>query len=925
MNWYIILFLLFLGFNLSAQDILFFPDRGTPASEQPFAQSMKEAALLAQTIEQNPEQCTQLTALAKNILQNGEHELAQQYLKQIVDIKARQYGAESLPYANALVELNRAYILLIRYQQAMLMYEEALAIYEKKEGVSSYNYRAINNEYAAMLLRGEQSPKSLSIFTRTLALSNKARIKDPALLDILHNNIGSIYIKTQQFERAQNSFQKLLNKNLPPRNQIALHANLAELFALQKKYKQAERQLVLAEGIAQKHLCNGNDNYARVWVHLAEVYHLINRPQASLKNINRALVANSTTYTSIENIAHQANDLLFKNRFVATCAQAGSMSLAAVYHQEHYAKYKDIEALRASYAITKALISFGEQKLSSYTSEENKLILFRLGASKMMQQGIAQAFELYQLTDSIQYMHEAFFYAERSKSTLLLNALKSRDSIHFGQIPTAYTQEEQTLKKQIVQLQHKLLETDSESKQQEIKQRLNKANRVMLSFKEKLQKEYPAYHRHYYKNKLASLSQVQKSLAPGSLLLEYALANGELYVFALSNQQKKWYKLTLKEIELNRLAASLRKNLSDYQYINKQKGQSDATLASTAHRLYETLLQPILEDYKSAEQLLIIPDAILGHLPFEVFLTSKATAVNDYVAYPYLLKSYTINYAYSANLFTEQVHQQAHRAPKNNGVLAFAASYPKQKGYSLPSSSTRSARLRSLREGLSPLPGAQKEVQSLQHYLLGAFFTNKEADESNFKQKAKDYNIIHLAMHGILNPEEPLLSSLAFSDNAKQGEDNFLHAYEISNLNLNASLVVLSACETGYGKFRQGEGIMSLAHSFMYSGASSVLMSLWQVNDYSTGEIMRHYYTALAQKTPKDEAIRKAKLNYLEAAPSSQAAHPAYWAAFVPVGDNKAITLYCKSGWTFDDYVNLSFIFGATLLVLVAIWWRLKK
>ena len=88
---------------------------------------------------------------------------------------------------------------------------------------------------------------------------------------------------------------------------------------------------------------------------------------------------------------------------------------------------------------------------------------------------------------------------------------------------------------------------------------------------------------------------------------------------------------------------------------------------------------------------------------------------------------------------------------------------------------------------------------------------------------------------------------------------------------------------------------------------------------------MQYYYTALAQKTPKDEAIRLAKLNYLNAAPSPQAAHPAYWAAFVPVGDNKAITLYCKSGWSFDDYVNLSFVIGAALLIFMAIWWRLKK
>jgi CHAT domain-containing protein len=103
-----------------------------------------------------------------------------------------------------------------------------------------------------------------------------------------------------------------------------------------------------------------------------------------------------------------------------------------------------------------------------------------------------------------------------------------------------------------------------------------------------------------------------------------------------------------------------------------------------------------------------------------------------------------------------------------------------------------------------------------------------------FKEKAANFGVIHLAMHGLLNSREQVLSNLAFTEISDSIESNLLCAYEVAKMELNADLVILSACETGFGKFERGNGIASLARSFMYAGVPAMIVSLWQVNDYAT-------------------------------------------------------------------------------------------
>jgi CHAT domain-containing protein len=249
---------------------------------------------------------------------------------------------------------------------------------------------------------------------------------------------------------------------------------------------------------------------------------------------------------------------------------------------------------------------------------------------------------------------------------------------------------------------------------------------------------------------------------------------------------------------------------------------------------------------------------------------------------------------------------------KNNGqIFGIAANYASKLDNN--KQSLRSSTYQNLRNVLSPLPAARQDVATLSKNFSGYFAFDSLASEQEFKAKAGKFSIIHLAMHGLLDKKNPLLSSLAFTEDGDRVENNFLQAYEISKMKLNADLVVLSACETGFGKFEKGNGTASLARSFMYAGVPSLVVSLWQVNDASTSAIMQLFYKNLAKDMNKAAALRQAKLDYMASVNNPTAAHPAFWAAFVLIGDERPIAIATKGSrtmWYIVGSIGLLAIIG---------------
>ena len=189
-------------------------------------------------------------------------------------------------------------------------------------------------------------------------------------------------------------------------------------------------------------------------------------------------------------------------------------------------------------------------------------------------------------------------------------------------------------------------------------------------------------------------------------------------------------------------------------------------------------------------------------------------------------------------------------------------------------------------DDLGQLPGAKKEAEYLENLLGGKLNAGKLATESSFKSEAEQYDVVHLATHSIINERDPNYTKLLFAKD--QSEDGKLHIYELDNLTLNASLVTLSACNTGIGKIAEGEGVMSLARSFRSIGVPSGFIRSWPEAHNYTPKLMKYFYKNLKEGQTKDLALNNARKQYLETA-TGKARHPFYWGGFVLVGDNVAI------------------------------------
>ena len=266
----------------------------------------------------------------------------------------------------------------------------------------------------------------------------------------------------------------------------------------------------------------------------------------------------------------------------------------------------------------------------------------------------------------------------------------------------------------------------------------------------------------------------------------------------------------------------------------------------------------------------------MAYIPMDVLLTRDTDLQSlDFARLPYLVKENLVSYNYSASLM---LNRNAHIKiyPK---LIAFAPDYSQK----LAASKTR-GRTFVYRKDLAPLPGAREEAETAGRYFCSTIMTGSNATETAFKKEAPRYAILHLAMHTIINNENPLYSKLAFSEDTDSLDDGLLNTYEIYNLKLRARLAVLSSCNSGNGIYSKGEGVISLGRAFMYAGCPSILMSLWKIEDKSSVELIRDFYQELSKGKRIDESLREAKLRFLSDA-DPLTAHPYFWSGYAAIGN----------------------------------------
>ncbi|MEO1055215.1 MAG: CHAT domain-containing protein, partial [Bacteroidota bacterium] len=434
-------------------------------------------------------------------------------------------------------------------------------------------------------------------------------------------------------------------------------------------------------------------------------------------------------------------------------------------------------------------------------------------------------------------------------------------------------------------------------------QKLFNLNRQLEFLRSDIQKNYAQYYDFRYGNQVVKIPELQSTLEVNEAIIDYMITDSTVFAFLITQSDFKVFQID-KAHELVEQVKSLR-SLMDVNSVKVHDEKTQQVYASTAYAIYRDYLKEVLDQIENngIDHLICVTDAELGYLPFDILLTEEVEkGALDYRRFPYLGLDYTIRYSYSANLLVNKFNIVSGTGEVD--FISFAPIYTNQSF-----SQISDAGIGRFRDAIVPLEWNSQEANTISQYLEGQVYLGQSATERTFKLNANRSKILHMAMHALVDDDQPMNSKLVFAQDNDSIEDGYLHTFELYNMELNAELAVLSACETGYGKMVKGEGIMSLAQAFSYSGVPSVVMSHWKVDDKATSEIMDLFYKNLSQGQSKSKALRNAKITFLENADPATS-NPFYWGSFVLIGDDNPIVEN-------DVSLTLMVIIAALILTLV--------
>ena len=537
------------------------------------------------------------------------------------------------------------------------------------------------------------------------------------------------------------------------------------------------------------------------------------------------------------------------------------------------------EALKTGISAVKSGDDLIQDSRTALLTSSAKMDLAEIGYD-LYAQGLNMLFEL-----KDQNLHgDVFDFMEKSKSLLLLEELQKGRHVQGLLLPDSTLSKIERLNERINRIK---IEQDKVANSDSIAiygTQLFELNKELNALEEAIEKAYPVIKKSRDFSKIPNLKEVQKGLQADEVIYEYVETSEEVYILRIKQKDSQFFKVarsTYKDA-LDSLIALI----NDPKIALEKSNSKEVWKAFTrlSHHLYKKLLPG-----HSNENLIIIPDGQLHYLPFDVLLVKAVEEeVINYSQLPYLIKTSIIRYGFSTSILLSEAPAQK----QSKNLLAFAPNY---------SASTSGDSLS--RQGFGNLKYAIQEVERISMLFQSKKYVNEEAKESTFKRLAREHNYLHLAMHAYIDAANPMLSGMVFSDTEK---DNILHAYEIYAMDIPSELVVLSACNTNIGQFREGEGVLSLARAFKYAGVQDIVTTMWQADDEATQAIMTQFYQGLNKGVCKAKALQEAKINYLN---NSDHAFPHYWAASVLLDGQ----LQADKG---NSYLYLVFLMILGLMIL---------
>ncbi len=541
----------------------------------------------------------------------------------------------------------------------------------------------------------------------------------------------------------------------------------------------------------------------------------------------------------------------------------------------------ELKILEAESSTSTLIVAVLEKVRISISEEDSRLLLGDRYKDSYIN-AISDLNQLYNKTGNEIYLDDAFEFAEKSKVAGLLTATRELNASQFN-IPAGLADMEKQLRGDIGSYHAKIDEEVRKESPDTVlinswKENILKSSLAKDSLVAVFEKNYPGYYSFKYNTEVAKLSDLTRLIGRNGNYVNYILSDTVLYIFVANRSTRKLISL--------RADSSLYSDIKEFrELLSMPSATSDARKAfedfqTAGYSLYRKIVEPVIP-FLISDKLLISADNVLSYIPFETIPTAPSSGSRlMYNQIPYLMNDFDISYTYSVTYMAESMKRKTRLS---NRLIAFAPAYSEP----IDIGSVLMNR-QGVRGTLPDLPFARQEAEYVSSVTDGTLYENSEAKANVFKRESGKYDIIHLAMHTILNDQDPMYSTLIFSSDADSSDDRYLKTYEIYSIPLRAKMVVLSSCNSGTGYMYSGEGILSLARGFMYSGSESVVMAMWEIEDRSGTEIVKSFYDNLRRGMSKSSALRKARIRYLKEADQLRS-HPYFWSSMVVYGDNSPL------------------------------------
>ncbi len=796
----------------------------------------------------------------------------------------------------------QTYVHMADYEKAIIYFNKALALAKKTMDASHPQILSLNMNIGYVYEKKNDYNNALKYYLLSIPedTQNASLIKTYSNLASLYNSLKNTPKADEYYKKALNLAESLLESDHPDRG--LLYTRYGYFLLSNNSPKGALDYFKKALAISQKHYGSKSREVSNNFTHIGNYYYMQLDLNKAINYYQQAIIAISGNFNNSNEYSNPDPATVEADRYLVNALNGKAQALAET------GKRKDLEESLNTFKLSVNVI---DKLRSTYQDEESKLMISD-ETKNTYKMTVDVAVKLFNQTKDEKYLAEAFKFSDKSKSAVLINSMNDVEAQHFSKVPANILKLEKDLKLNISTFRRFIFE---EQQKAEPNANLisNWESRVFEftvrydSLVMVLEKNYPDYYAIKFTEPTVSIEAIQKSLDQNRLLIEYSLTDSLLYIFAIDKKSFNVYTQGIDSGFYHNIQTMVAATANTSMFSSNESDYINYSKA--AYSLYSKLLKPLENKYKE-DKLVIIPDGEIGYISFDMLLTSLPdTTMMDYRKLPYLIREKTVSYNTSAILSYSGFRKRELKASKN--LLVMAPSYDNL----VKSGKTAFADENGDPVYLLPIPGVKKELEGIKGGILAKKIKGKSATEKRFKEEVGKYNILHLAMHTLINNKEPMLSKLVFYQNGDTTEDGLLNTYELFSMDLNAGLAVLSACNTGSGKLLKGEGIMNLARGFIFAGVPGIVMTMWSVDDQSGADIVSKFYKYLEAGMPKDEALRQAKLDFLSSGDALRS-HPFYWAAYVNIGDNSSMK-FRSSLLTYSTYAVIILLLAAGSYFLI--------